>query len=270
MDKSIIKVRNMSFKYNDDKYIFRDFNLDIDAGSFVCIIGKNASGKSTLAKILGGIYRALGYINIDGYLLNDIYVKKIRRSLSICFDNAEAHFIGETVFDDLAFSLENLGYSPDEINNLVVGIAKKFKIDNILSLSSNDISASLREKVMIASSLIYNPKVLLLDESIHKLNPSDKKIVFKVLDEYRRKNKLTIILVTHNLEDTLSSDRIIVLDRGSIVLDGNPCDIYKDDKLEKMGFNLPFVVKLSHNLMLYDLLDRVYFNDEEVMKKLWG
>ena len=269
MDRSIIKVRSMSFKY-DDKYIFKDFDLDLDSDSFTCIIGKNASGKSTLARILGGIYKADGYINVDGYLLNDIYIKKIRRSLSICFDNADNHFIGETVFDDLAFALLNLGYSSKEINNLVTGIAKRFKIDNILSLSSNEISDSDKEKVMIASSLIYNPKILLLDESIHKLNPSDKKLVFKIFDEYRKKNKLTIILITHNLEDTLFSDRIIVLDKGCIVLDGTPYDIYKDDKLENMGFNLPFIVKLSHNLMLYDLLDRVYFNDEEVMKKLWG
>lgn len=269
MDKGIIKIRSMSFKYND-RDIFRDFDLDIDRGSFTCIIGPNGSGKSTLARILGGIYKAFGYINVDGYLLNDTYIKKIRRSLAICFDNADNHFIGETVFDDLAFTLENLGYSSNEIYNLVNGIAKKFKIDDILDKSSSEISDSDKEKVMIASSLIYNPKIILLDESMHKLNDSDKRLVFKIFDEYRRKYKLTIILITHDLEDTLSSDRIIVLNRGNIVMDGKVCDIYSDDRLEKMGFNLPFVVKLSHNLMLYDLLDRVYFNDEEVMKKLWG
>ncbi len=269
MDKGIIKIRSMSFKYNE-KDIFKDFDLDIDRGSFTCIIGRNGSGKSTFARILGGIYKAFGYINIDGYLLNDTYIKNIRRCLSVCFDNADNHFIGETVFDDLAFTLENLGYSSNEIYNLVNGIAKKFKIDDILDKSSFIISDSDKEKVMIASSLIYNPKILLLDESMHKLNDSDKKLVFKIFNEYRRKYKLTIILITHDLEDTLSADRIIVLNKGSIVMDGTPYDIYSDDKLEKMGFNLPFIVKLSHNLMLYDLLDRVYFNDEEVMKKLWG
>ena len=164
MDKSIIKVRSMSFKYAD-KYIFKDFDMDIDTNSFVCIIGRNASGKSTLVKILGGLCKASGYINVDGYLLNDTYIKKIRRSLAICFDDADRHFIGDTVFDDLAFSLENLGYFPKEIENMVNNI---------------------------------------------------------------------------------------------------------DDTLEKMGFNLPFIVKLSHNLMLYDVLDKVYFDDVEVMKKLWG
>lgn len=269
MDNSIIRIRSMSFKY-DDKYIFKDFDLNIKRNSFVCIIGKNASGKSTLARILGGLYKIDGYVNVDGYLLSEAYIKRIRRILSICFDDAKEHFILDTVYDDLAFSLENLCYSPNEINNLVMNIAKKFKIVDILDKSCHDISDSDKEKVMIASSLIHNPKILLLDESIHKLIPSDKKLVFKILEEYKKKNELTIILITHNLEDTLLSDRIIVLDKGKIIKDGSKEEIYKDDTLEKMGFDLPFIVKLSHNLMLYDLLDKVCFDDGEVMRKLWG
>lgn len=269
MEKAIIKVKSMSFKY-DEKFIFRDFNLEIEANSFVCIIGKNASGKSTLAKILIGLYEASGYINIDGYLLNNFFLKKIRRSFSACFDDADAHFIGETVKDDLAFSLENLEYSREEIENCIANISKKFKLDGILEKSPQELSDSEKEKVAIASSLIHNPKILLLDEAIHKLTPSDKKLVFKILEKYKKEEKLTIILITHNLEDTLHSDRIIVLDKGKIILDDTKEKIYEDDKLEKMGFNLPFIVKLSHNLILYDLLDKVYFDEKEAIDKLWN
>ena len=122
---------------------------------------------------------------------------------------------------------------------------------------------------MIASALIHKPKILLLDESIYKLNASDKKLIFKVLKEYQKEYKLTIILITHDLEDTLLSDNILVLDRGKIVMYDTKEKIYQDEKLEKLGFNLPFIVKLSHNLMLYDLLDKVYFDSGEVMDKLW-
>ena len=108
-----------------------------------------------------------------------------------------------------------------------------------------------------------------MDEAIHKLTPSDKKLVFKVLLDYKKNEKLTIILITHDLEDTLMSDRIIVLDKGQIILDDKKEKIYKDEKLEKLGFTLPFMVKLSHNLILYDLLDRVYFDEEEAIDKLW-
>ena len=209
MEKSIIKIVNMSFKYNKEDYLFRNFNLDIKEGSFTTIIGKNGSGKSTLAKILIGLYKAEGYITIDGYLLNDFYIKKIRRIFSACFDNADNHFIGETVKDDLAFTLENLGYSKKEMISSINTIAKKFKLENILEESPEKLNNSEKEKVMIASSLIHKPQILLLDESIYKLNSSDKKLVFKILKEYQKEYKLTIILITHDLEDTLISDNII-------------------------------------------------------------
>lgn len=268
MERSIIKVKSMSFKYNND-YIFKDFDLDIEAGSFVSIIGNNGSGKSTLAKILIGLYQAYGYITIDGYLLNNFYLKKIRRVFSVCFDNADDHFIGETVKDDLAFSLENLEYSKEEIECSIKDISKKFKLENILEKTPDELTNSEKEKVAIASALIHNPKILLLDESIHKLNASDKTLVFKVLKELQKEEKLTIILITHNLEDTLYSDRIIVLDKGKIVVDDTKEQIYSDDKLEQYGFKLPFIIKLSHNLMLYNLIDKIYFDEKDLVNKLW-
>lgn len=269
MEKAVIKVKSMSFKY-DEEFIFKDFDLEIKPNSFVTIIGKNASGKSTLAKILIGLYPSSGYINIDGYLLNNEFLPKIRRTFSVCFDDADAHFIGETVRDDLAFSLENLEYSKEEIASSIQNISKKFKLNDILEKGPSDLTGSEKEKVAIASALIHNPKIILLDESIHKLNPSDKKLIFKVLEEYKKEGRLTIILITHNLEDTLKADRIIVLDNGKIIRDDTKEKIYEDDKLEKLGFNLPFIVKLSQNLMLYDLLDRVYFDEKEVIDKLWN
>ena len=269
MKKSIIEVKNMSFRYGNN-YLFKDFDLDIESGSFVCIIGRNGSGKSTLAKILIGLYQASGYITIDNYLLNNSFLKKIRRVFSVCFDNAEEHFIGETVKDDLAFSLENLEYSREEMECVITDISKKFKLDNILEKSSDELNSSEREKVAIASSIIHEPKILLLDESIHKLNAGDKKLVFKVLKEYQKDKNLTVILITHNLEDTLYSDRIVVLDSGNIVFDNTKENMYKDDRLEKLGFKLPFIVKLSHNLMLYDLIDKVYFDEKELVSKLWN
>lgn len=269
MEKSIIKIVNMSFKYKKEDYLFRNFNLEIKEGSFTTIIGKNGSGKSTLAKILIGLYKADGYISIDGYLLNDFYLKKIRRVFSVCFNDADSHFIGETVRDDLAFTLENLEYSNKEMIKSIEVIAKKFKFESILDKSPEELTNSEKEKVMIASSIIHKPKIILLDESIYKLTPSDKKLVFKLLKEYQKEYKLTVILITHDLEDTLYSDNIIVLDKGKIVMKGTKEEIYKDETLEKLGFNLPFIVKLSHNLMLYDLLDRVYFDSGEVMNKLW-
>lgn len=268
MKRKIIKVNSMSFKY-EDNYLFKDFNLELEEGTFTSIIGMNGSGKSTLAKILIGLLKAEGYITIDGYLLNDRFIKKIRRTFSVCFSNSDTHFIGETVRNDLAFTLENLEYFTEEINSLIENISKKFKLENILDKEPSLLTESEKVKVAIASSLIHKPKILLLDETIDKLTNTDKKLIFKLLKEYQKKEKLTIILITHNLEDTLLSDRIIVLNNGKIIKDGTKEEIYKDDYLEKRGFELPFIVKLSQNLMLYDLLDKVYFEETEVINKLW-
>lgn len=268
MEKSIIKIRNMSFKYKED-YIFNKFNLDIAPGTFVSIIGKNASGKSTLAQILVGLLKGEGYINIDGYLLNDFYLKKIRRSLAVCFDNPSNNFVGETVMDDLAFSLENLEYTPKEIEVSIKNISKKFKLETLLEKRPDELTESEKVRAIVAALLIHNPKILLIDEALYRLTPSDKKLIFKILKEYQKKYQLTIILITHNLEDTIQSDRIILMEKGQIIMDGPKEEIYRDDTLEKMGFNLPFIVKLSHNLMLYDLLDKVYFDKKEVIDKLW-
>ena len=145
MKRQIIKVNNMSFKF-EDNYLFKDFNLEIEESSFVSIIGMNGSGKSTLAKILIGLYKAEGYITIDGYLLNEQFIKKIRRIFSVCFANSETHFIGETVRDDLVFSLENLGYFYDEMTTLIDIISKKFKLENILDKEPSLLTESEKQK----------------------------------------------------------------------------------------------------------------------------
>ena len=133
----------------------------------------------------------------------------------------------------------------------------------------DEISTSDKIKVNIASLLIHKPKIILLDNVLCKLNYNDKKLVIKILKDFQKENKLTIILITNDIQDTLLSDRIIVLDNGKILLDDTPKNIYQDDTVEKMGFELPFIVKLSHNLILYDLLDKVYLTDKGVLDKLW-
>ena len=261
MSRSIIKIRDMSFEYNQ-KEIFNDVNLDIYENSFTAIIGPNGSGKKTLAKLLAGLYDFSGYINIDGYLLNHAFINKIRRIFSCSFEEKEEYF--GSVREILAFPLENLQYSKKEINNQIQNIAKKFKIENILDKDFNEISPLEKNKVSVASALIYNPKILLLTKS-----PIDKKLIFKILKEYQKEHNLTVILITNDLEDTLEATNIIVLKEGKVLKEGTPREIYNDDYLEKIGLKLPFIVSLSQNLMLYDLLDKVYLKFGEVGDKLW-
>lgn len=267
--ENIIKIDKINFKYNN-KDIFKNFSLNIEKGSFVSIIGTNGSGKSTLIKILTGLLNYDGYINIDGYNLNEFYLKQIRREIGVVFDNPDNHFVSETVIDDLAFSLENLQYTKEEITNSINDISKVFGLKDILYKTPNELTNSEKQKVAIAGSLIFNPKILLLDEALHQLNASSKKEILSILKKYQKERKLTIVMITHDLEDTLNSDRIIVLNKGNIYLDGTIDYVYSNtEKLNKLSFNLPFIVKLSNKLYEEKLISKIHTDMIELIDELW-
>ena len=149
-------------------------------------------------------------------------------------------------------------------------ITDLFHLTDILYEEPANLTNSTKQKVAIASALIHKPKILLLDESLHQLTEKDKKIVFDAINYYKKNYNLTIILITHNEEDTLSSDRIIVLNNQKIYLDGSVKDVYKEErKLKTLGINIPFIIKLSLNLNLYDLIDEIYLTDRALIDKLW-
>lgn len=266
---NIIQIKDLNFTYQD-KVIFKNLNLNIKKNSFVSIIGPNGSGKSTLIRILSGLNSYDGYITINGHYLNKENIKIIRRTLGVVFDNPDNQFIGQTVIDDLAFNLENLSYSKEEINKEISYIAKLFKIEKILLSEPSNLNNSTKQKVAIASALIHKPKILMLDESLHQLDNKDKKIVFKALETYKKEHDLTIILITHNQEDTILSDRIIVIDKQKIILDGKVEEVYTKEKiLYNIGIEIPFIIKLSINLKLYDLIDEIYLDKDKLVNKLW-
>lgn len=267
---NIIKIEKLNFKYKD-KQVFNNLDLNIEKGSFVSIIGPNGGGKSTLIKILTGLLLDYnGYINIDGYNLNKFYLKEIRRKIGVVFDNPDNHFVAETVIDDLAFSLENLQYSKEDITNSINEIVKIFKLENILYAEPRNLTNSEKQKVAIAGSLIFNPKILILDESLHQLTPSDKKEILGILKKYQKERNLTIIMITHNLENTLYSDRIVVLNEGKIYLDGTLEEVYSEkEKISKLKLNLPFMIKLSYRLQEEGIIEKIYTDPKVLMEDLW-
>lgn len=266
---SIIKIERLNFKYKD-KQVFNNLTLNIEKGSFVSIIGPNGSGKSTLIKILTGLLKYDGYINVDGYNLNEFYLKEIRRKIGVVFDNPDNHFVSETVIDDLAFSLENLQYDKEDISNSIKQISKIFNIGNILDKEPRNLTNSQKQKVAIASCLIFNPKILILDEALHQLTPKDKKEVLRILKKYQKERNLTIIMITHNLENTLFSDRIITLVNGNIYLDGTVKEVYSNrEKLSFLQLNLPFIIRLSYKLQQENIVNEIYTDFDDLMEVLW-
>lgn len=264
----MITIRNLTFKYRT-KDLFNDVNMDIEKGKITSIIGSNGSGKSTLVKILVGLYRYNGKIEINNIPLLKDNRKEIRKSIGVVFTNPDNQFVAETVMDDIAFTLENMNYKKNIIKKKIEEISKYLGIYDILECNPHDLNSNQKQLVSLASALVHDPKILILDEALTMLDPYDKEKKLNILKELNNKG-LTILNISHDIEDTLISDYIYVLDKGKIILNGPKEEVYKEeDVLHKLGFELPFMVELSNRLIFYDLIDHVIYNMEEMVDTLW-
>lgn len=265
---SIIKVDNLTFRYKD-RFIFDKFCLNVEEGSWISITGSNGSGKSTLIKILTGLLKTDSDISICGLNLNEENLFNIRKNMGVIFDNPENLFLCETVEDDLAFTLENLCYSVDEMKKRIREVSNELKINHLLKKSPNELSGGEKSKVALACALIHKPKILILDESLSMIDEKGKINVLKILSKLH-KNGMTIISVVHDLRETYYSDRLIVINDGEIMLDGTPLKVMEYDKiLNRLGIELPFEIELSTKLKLYGLIDTLIPDVEELVNTIW-
>ena len=264
----MISIKNLEFKYRN-KELFKDLNLEFEDKKIISLIGPNGSGKSTLVKILVGLYRYNGSITIDGTPLLKDNRKEIRKKIGVVFTNPDNQFVAETVMDDIAFTLENMNYKKEDIRKKIEEVTKYLGIYDILEANPHDLNSNQKQLVSLASALVHEPKVLILDEALTMLDPFDKEKILNILKELNNKG-LTILNISHDIEDTLISDYIYVLDKGKIILNGPKEEVYKEeDVLHKLGFELPFMVELSNRLIFYDLIDHVIYNMEEMVDTLW-
>lgn len=262
----MISVKKLDFNYKS-KPIFTNFDLEIKEKTITTIIGPNGSGKSTLAKILVGLLNFEGNILVNGVELNKENINEIRQQIGVVFENPDNQFIKETVFDEIAFTLNNLN-SPT-IEEDVHNIARFFNISNLLDCKINNLNTNQKVLVCLASALVHKPKVLILDETLSLIDQLEKDKIIKIL-KCLKKNGLTIINISHDVEDTLISDNIIIMDKGKIVLKGKKSRIYKNEKLlNSLGYKLPFMVELSNRLIFYGLIDHIIYDMKEMVDELW-
>jgi len=266
--ENIISINKLTFRY-DDSFLFDKFSLDIKKGEWVTIVGSNGSGKTTLLKILSGLILTKSDIAICNLKLNKENLYEIRKNIGVVFDNPDNSLISETVEDDVVFILENLGYSKKDIKNSLNEATKLLKIKDLLSKSPDDLSGGEKVLVSLAASIIHKPQILMLDESLSMINAKEKNNIFKILDDLHKKG-MTIINIAHDLSESYYSDRLIVLNNGEIMLDGNPLKVMEHDKiLNRLGIELPFEVELSIKLKLYGLIDNIIPNIENLVDELW-
>lgn len=266
--EDIIKIDKLSFRYND-KFIFDKFSLTVKKGEWLSISGSNGSGKSTLIKLITGILPSNGEINVCNFELNKKNLFSIRKEIGVVIDNLDNMFLCETIKDDFIFVLENLCYSKRNITDTINNISREFNITHLLNKSFNELSGGEKCKVSLALSLIHNPKILILDESLSMIDESEKKFILKKLVE-KHKRGLTIISIVHDLSESYNSDRLIILNDGEIILDGTPLKVMEYDKvLNRLGINIPFEAELSLKLKLYGLVDEIIPDVGRLVDTLW-
>lgn len=253
----MIELKNVSFKYElQEEKTIKNLDLYVQQGEFVGIIGKNGSGKTTLCNIIRGIIpdfvqgEITGDIIIDNKNIDDIERGEMAELVGFVFQNPFSQISGikKTVFEEIAYGLENLGVPREEIRQRVTDVIKLLKIEDLQDKNPNELSGGQSQRVAIASIIVMNPKVLIFDEPTSQLDPLGTEEIFDILKLLKSQNK-TIILVEHKIDLIAEyADRVVVMDDGEIIFNGETHEVLSNDKIEQHNVSMPIVSKLAYKM----------------------
>ncbi|MBR2578272.1 MAG: energy-coupling factor transporter ATPase [Erysipelotrichaceae bacterium] len=247
---SLIEVKNLTFSYNDTSLAIDNVSLNIEKGSYTAVIGHNGSGKSTLAKLLAGLLEAKsGEIVIDGLLMNEKNIYEIRKKLGIVFQNPDNQFIGSTVRDDIAFSLENRRVPQKDMDPIIDEYAKEVGLSDFLDKEPTALSGGQKQRVAIAGVMAMKPDILIFDEATSMLDPKGKADIKKLISELHDNGRFTIISITHDIEEVLQADDCLVLNKGKVYMHDKPEKVFaRPEELRKIDLDIPFNLKVKEAL----------------------
>ena len=248
-----LEVKNLFFSYDGKHDAVNDVSFIVERGKYVSIIGHNGSGKSTLAKLIMGLLTfKKGEIQVFDELLSEKSLHAIRSRIGIVFQNPDNQFIGATVKDDIAFGLENRLVAHEDMEDIIQKFAAKVHMSEFLESEPANLSGGQKQRVAIAGILAMSPDLIILDEATSMLDPKGKREVKETLFAMRKENpNLTILSITHDIEEAALSDEVIVMHQGKIILSGLPHDVFaKEEVLKEIDLDLPFIQKLKKALKL--------------------
>ena len=245
-----IEVKNLDFSYDEQTHAVKNVSFSIEKGSYTTIIGHNGSGKSTIAKLMIGLLeKNSGEIIVDGLPMTLENLQEIRNKVGIVFQNPDNQFIGSTVRDDIAFGLENHCVEPEKMDEIINEFAKKVNMVEFLDSEPTKLSGGQKQRVAIAGVLAMAPEIMIFDESTSMLDPQGKNEINEVIRELHAKTKMTLVSITHDIEEVTKSDFVIVMNNGQIVMSGKPDEIMMREKeLLKSNLDLPFSLKIIKEL----------------------
>ncbi|CUQ25119.1 energy-coupling factor transporter ATPase [Clostridium baratii] len=277
MSQEMIKCENLVFKYTShedgiEKYAINGVNLTVNKGEFLVVLGHNGSGKSTLAKHMNALLiPSDGYVYVDGLNTKDRdNVWEVRSKAGMVFQNPDNQMVATIVEEDVAFGPENLGVDPKEIRKRVDESLEKVGMSEYKRHAPHLLSGGQKQRVAIAGILAMQPECIIFDEPTAMLDPSGRKEVLRNIKEINKEYGITIVLITHYMDEAAQADRIVVMDEGKLILEGNPKDVFSQVELmKKIGLDVPQVTELSYELRKEGIdLDSKIINVDEMVDAL--
>ncbi len=270
-----IEVKNLTYRYNQGEtkvFALNDVNLTIKKGSFTAIIGTNGSGKSTLARHFNGLLQPTkGCCLVDGLdTQQEDKLWQVRQKVGMVFQNPDNQIIAAIVEDDVAFGPENLGVAPEQIRQRVDESLRAVRMEKRRDFAPHLLSGGQKQLVAIAGALAMRTDYLVLDEPTAMLDPTGRRAVLDAVHELHDKHGITVILITHFMEETVDADEIVVMEKGKAVAIGTPQEIFSDaEKIKKLGLEVPLASQLSEQLRTLGMkLPREIYKDEQLLKAL--
>ncbi|AER20395.1 ABC transporter related protein [Streptococcus suis D12] len=273
MMTNIIEVKNLKYKYDqeDERYTLNDVSFHVKQGEWLSIIGHNGSGKSTTVRLIDGLLEAeSGDIYIDGDALTIDNVWDKRRLIGMVFQNPDNQFVGATVEDDVAFGLENQGIPLEEMRSRVDEALELVGMTDFKTREPARLSGGQKQRVAIAGVVALRPKIIILDEATSMLDPEGRLDLIKIVREIKDRHGMTVISITHDLDEVALSDRVIVMKNGQVESISTPNELFMREDLVDLDLDRPFTTELASSLRQTGLdLPLRYFTEEELEETLW-
>lgn len=271
--ENIIEVKNLSYRYdhNSEDYILKDVSFHVKQGEWLSIVGHNGSGKSTTVRLIDGLLEAeSGDIIISGDKLTADNVWEKRRQIGMVFQNPDNQFVGATVEDDVAFGLENQGMNYPTMVKRVHEALELVGMQNFKEREPARLSGGQKQRVAIAGVVALQPDIIILDEATSMLDPEGRLELIRTVKEIKDKNHLTVISITHDLDEISLSDRVLVMKNGQVESTATPRELFSRPDLEDLGLDQPFVNQVKAAMIQTGLtLPETYLTEKELQEQLW-
>lgn len=273
MSRKLVEFRNVSFRYDEEgPWVLKNCSFDIYEDEWLAIIGHNGSGKSTIAKLLNGLlFPQEGEIFIDGKKVDESSIWDIRKDVGMVFQNPDNQFVGATVQDDVAFGMENRGLPRDVMKQRIQETLKAVRMQDYYLTEPHRLSGGQKQRVAIASVLAISPKILILDEATAMLDPTGRKEIMQTVSAIQESQGLSLITITHDLQEIVQADRVIVMNNGERWDETSPRELFqKKEELREIGLDVPFVAQLTDELVRAGVtMEYSPLSHEELLEELW-